>query len=708
MKRKAGVKMKSFGQRTFFSKILTVLVLITGIILLPVSLLFILGEIIYILKTTKSCNVKSVNGEFSDILLKLSTGETVVEEDWAVSDKLAQGINDRYGSSTFCFQTALRVLLTAKEKRENGAEDAAKWQVPAEYEAKIKQAFTGYRFFMKMAGRDNMVLWSENLQIQLASAEYFTALLWPDAVFSVDGKSAAEHKAHAESRIKIWLEQRWLYGFTEWNSPTYYVEDISPLSLIIDFADDEKLRTQAKIVLDLMLYDMATQQFDGIFGSTAGRCYANGRRIASIDEYEGKGSLHSYNSVGCVINEMAGDDIYKGLTSCGDIDFKPGGYNGMLHNFKYRKKDGYDIPKVLSKIAMDKNYRELKASYGLYLSELKEKGLIGQADNQIMMQWAMESFSNPETIENTLAYCRKHKLFNNGNFKELRFFNLSVLRFSGLLPAGTRLANPFSNGVAIQRANMYTYRTPFYLQATAQRYCPNTHGNQQHVWTVNFGEFAVFAANPYDTYGKGNFWLSDGVIPTVAQDRNITMSIYDTRINGLKIRKVYKYTHAHFPVNLFDSANEGKLAQGMIFGEKDGAFIALIAGNPLKFVNAEGLEDTTFIRNNLVQEGEVTWWVCESSDKSKESFVNFVARIASNKRSFSNDTLIYYSNSKSYLLANKGSFSVDNKAINLEYARYDSAYVQAKREPDTMTFAFEGSSLYLDFYNAVREQKQYS
>ncbi len=697
--------MKSFKQRSFLSKLLTILVLIIGIVLLPLSILFILCEIIYILLTTKSSKVKSVNGEFSDILLKLSTGKTVTKEDWAVSDKLAQGVNDRYGSSTFNFQTALRVLLTAKEKRENGAEDAAKWQVPAEYEAKIKQAFTGYRFFMPMAGRDNMVLWSENLQIQLASAEYLTALLWPDAIFSVDGKSASEHKAHAESRIKIWLEQRWLYGFIEWNSPTYYVEDISPLSLIIDFAEDEKLRTQAKIILDLMLYDMATGQFDGIFGSTAGRCYANGRRLSSVEDYDAKNPLHIYNSVGCVINEMAGDDIYKGLTSSGSITFRHDGYNGMLHNFKYRKKDGYDIPEVLTKIAKDKSYNELKASYGLYLSELKQKGLIGQADNQIMMQWAMESFSNPETIENTLAYCRKHRLFNNGNFKELRFFNLSVLRFSGILPVGTRLANPFSNGIVLQRANMYTYKTPYYLQATAQKYCPNTYGNQQHIWTVNVGEFAVFAANPYDTYGKRNFWLSDGVIPTAAQDKNITLSIYDTRIKGIKIRKVYKYTHAHFPVRLFDKVEEDRLSEGMIFGEKDGAYIALITGNPVKFINAEGLEDITYKRNNLIQEGEVAWWICETSDESKESFEEFINRIALNKRSFYNETLSYSSNGKSYSLKNKGGFYVDNCIVNLEYDRYDSEYVTAKRESKTVLFELEGSSLYLDFNNAVRNVK---
>jgi hypothetical protein len=673
-----------------------------GVILLPLWILIALGEAVFILLTTKNKKVKSENGNYHELLKKLATGEAVTGDDWAVTDKMVRGINDRYGSSTFDFQTALRVLLTAKEKCEKKEDDAARWQVPPAYEVKIKQAFTGYRFFMTMPCSDNGVLWSENLQILHATAEYFTALLWPEAIFPVDGKSAAEHKVHAESRIKIWLEQRWRYGFVEWNSPTYYVEDISPLCLIIDFAEDEQLREQAKIVMDLMLYDLSVGQFNGIFGSTAGRCYPNGRRLSSVEEYDGKDSLHIYNSVGCVIKEMAGDDIYKGLTNSGDIAFKPGNGNGMLHNFKYRKKDGYDIPDVFKSIANDKNYRELKASYGLNLSELKEKDLIGFHDNQIMMQWAMESFSNPETINNTIAYCRKYKLFGNGNFKELRFFNLTILRIFGLLPFIAKLANPFTNGIVLQRANLYTYRTPYYLQATAQRYCPNTHGNQQHVWTVSFGEFAVFAANPYDTYGKRNFWLSDGVIPTVAQDKNITMSIYDTRIKGLKIRRVYKYTHAHFPASLFDKVEEGKISNGLIFGAKDGAFIALIAGNPIKFINADGMEDSSSTRHNLVQKGEMTWWICETSDSGRESFEVFVARIVSNKRSFTNEILAYNSNGKSYSLANKGSFSIDNTVMNLEYDRYESEYIHVKRESDTMVFEYEGASLHLDFRNTVR------
>ncbi|MEI6578409.1 MAG: hypothetical protein WCN92_02965, partial [Eubacteriales bacterium] len=87
------------------------------------------------------------------------------------------------------------------------------------------------------------------------------------------------------------------------------------------------------------------------------------------------------------------------------------------------------------------------------------------------------------------------------------------------------------------------------------------------------------------------------------------------------------------------------------------------------------------------------------------ALVLFVARNASNKRSFNNETLSYGSNGKSYSLVNKGRFSVDKNIVNLEYDRFDSEYIYAARESETMTFEFESASLYLDFYKAVRETK---
>ena len=637
-----------------------------------------------------------VNGNFNAILEKLSLGETVTADDWAVSGRMVQGINDRFGGCTFDFQTALRVLLTHREKCENGETDAARWAIPAPHPAEIKTAFLGYRFFMTMPGADSMVLWSENLQILLAVNEYFTALLWPDAVFTADGKSAAAHFAHAQSRVEIWLRQRWLYGFAEWNSPTYYVEDISPLCLLIDFAPDDKIRERAKIILDLLLYDLAVGQQDGIFSTTAGRCYPAGRRIAEIEKINEDGTLTLYNSVGAVIEELCGEKVYAGLHGTDTIRVRKGSPNGILNNFHYRKKDGYTIPPVLQSLALERNYRVCKASHGLYLQELQEKGLIGQEDAQIMLQWAMEAFSNPQVLRNTLRYCRRHRLFGNANFRELRYCNIPLLR--GLLPPLSNRLNLFPNGIALERANTYTYRTPRYLQACAQLYRPKSHGAQQHLWCVSFGEFAVFAANPYADFGRGSHWTGDGVKPFAAQEKNVTLAVYDTRVSGVKIRKIHKYSQAHFPLALFDSVDESRLDDGMIFGEKDGAYIALLAGKPIRFAPARD----ALQKYRLVQEGAVTWWICETGSCETESFADFCARVAQNKREFDGKRLRYHSREVPYELTKTARFFVAGEERKLEYKRFDSDFAQGERESVEYTFAHGGKALHIHFEKAIR------
>ncbi len=646
-----------------------------------------------------------VNGNYNEILRKIATGEAVNESDWKITDKMVRGINERQGGCTFDFQTALRILLTHKEKRENEEKDAQEWEIPRREYEKIKSAFLSYRFFMTMPGEDSMVLWSENLQIQLAVNEYFTAYLFEGEVFSADKKKSGEHLRHAESRINIWLKQRWLYGFSEWNSPTYYVEDISPLCLIIDFFPCEKTRERAKIILDLLLYDIAVGQFRGIFSSTSGRCYPNGRKIAELDKLDGENRMSLYNSIGSIIDELVdcSDDL---LSKKNNITLKKGSPNGILGNFKYRKKDGYLVPQVIKLAASGKLAGEFKTSQGLNLYELKEKNLIGQGDAQIMQQWAMESFTNPETLKNTIKYCRKNNLFNNANFRELKYFNLPLLHSSPLLPALSKKLNLFTNGIVLERANTYTYKTKYLLQSTAQMYSPASHGAQQHIWTVNFALFAVFAANPYSRYGTGGYWTGDGVKPYAAQDRNITLALYDTRVKGVKIRKINDYTHAYFPAALFDKTDEAMLCEGMIFGEINGAFIALITKNPLEFLAEEMRVDKTDFRHNLVQKGSVTYWICETSDCENETFDCFKKRIMQNKVEFDGKALSYYSSNKKYTLSKAQTFSVDDTVQNLEYKRFESDLIVAQRESEKMYFNYAGETLLLDFNKAERKMKR--
>ena len=75
-------------------------------------------------------------------------------------------------------------------------------------------------------------------------------------------------------------------------------------------------------------------------------------------------------------------------------------HQGMDLCFIYCKK--YQFSEVLRTIGLDRRRNIVRASTGLNVSELWREGLIGQKDRQIMMQWAMEAFTNPEVIDNSL------------------------------------------------------------------------------------------------------------------------------------------------------------------------------------------------------------------------------------------------------------------------------------------------------------------
>jgi hypothetical protein len=41
--------------------------------------------------------------------------------------------------------------------------------------------------------------------------------------------------------------------------------------------------------------------------------------------------------------------------------------------------------------------------------------------------------------------------------------------------------------------------------------------------------------------------------------------------------------------------------------------------------------------------------------------------------------------------------------VDTQYARFDSPYIKAEKKAESMTFNFNGKSLFLDFYNMKRE-----
>jgi hypothetical protein len=588
--------------------------------------------------------------------------------DAAILKDVQSYVGHRFDTSDFRLQSLARIVYEHR--------DALTCE---DYET-IRDTFIEFKYWMDQPGSDSMCYWSENHQLLFAASEYLAGQYWPDEVFSNTGQTGRDHQALARERILIWLEQRWLYGFTEWYSNTYYVEDIAPLANLIDFADDEEIVVKARIILDLLLYDLATQSYRGRFVSSSGRMYAKGKRFPEK------------NSMRAVTDSIWGADRWGG---------EPGRRTGMDLNFIYI--NNYQVPPVIKAIGAD-DQRDvvIKASTGLDLDELAAEGLIGLEDRQIMMQLAMEAFSNELVIDNTLAYIQRHQMLSNEFLHDFSTFNLTILTKTGLLPLISRWLNPVTNGTAIQRANTYTLKTPDYMLASAQAYHPGTYGDQHHLWNALLSrDVSVFTTHPAKPLsdagalsGSPGYWVGSGRLPHVVQDLNVVLNIYQIpEEKGFMEKSIQDYTHAHFPQERLDEVRlDGRYAFGRV-GQTYGAFIAR---NPLHY--GEGTTD------DLIQPGRDTYWVFEAGSRSVDGdFEDFMARIKSNPVSYEGGVLTYQSGERLLELRYQGDFQIDGIVQDLEYPRFDSPYAQVQRKPDSITIRYQGESLFLDFYNGRRE-----
>lgn len=544
--------------------------------------------------------------------------------------------------------------------------------------AKIHAAIFNLRYWMDQPGEDGHCYWSENHQILYASAEYLAGQKFPTQVFTRDGRTGREHMTEARRRVLTWLDQRWQHGFAEWYSNVYYVEDVAPLCNLIDFASDEEIATKSKIILDLLLYDVATQSLRGTFLSTMGRAYHN--------------------------NRMSGE---KGNSMRGIIqniwDFGLPVPDGRRMDGLFLFRENYRVPAVIEAIGRDTQPAVIRASQGLDLAEFPAAQAGGDEDARIMLQWGAEAFTNPEVIDDTLRYVEKNRMFSNSFLHELRTLDFFLIRRTGLAPVVTRALDPWSNATVLQRANTYTYRTPSFLLASAQHYHPGTLNDQHHIWSATLSnQLSIFTAHP-PLLRKGetpedntkNYWVGPGRVPDAAQHENVLLAIY--RIpsrTSLGEKGPNLFTHAYFPKEKFERVIE---RGSKIFGRHGDSYAALIGGAPLAYRAGSTID--------LMQDGRETFWICELGSKERDGdFDAFVRRVEQNAVSYRDSRLTYQTGGRDLQLDYGKDFRVNGAVQDAAFARHDSPYARTPRRASTMTIEFAGKRLFLDFAHAIRRE----
>lgn len=198
---------------------------------------------------------------FSEIA-KMELGQWTKVDTAVIQETLAM-VNSRADCSDFYLVGLLG--MAGRYSQEEG--------FPQDLLDPLQTCFLNFRYWMDEPGSDAMCFWSENHQILFHTCEILAGQLLPDEHFSNAGLTGAEHQSKGEGMALTWLRKRAAGGFREWDSNTYFEEDVLALSHLADLAENDDVRELAAVVLDKLLLSLAVNSFNGVFGSTHGRTY---------------------------------------------------------------------------------------------------------------------------------------------------------------------------------------------------------------------------------------------------------------------------------------------------------------------------------------------------------------------------------------------------------------------------------------------------
>ena len=194
---------------------------------------------------------------------------------------------------------------------------------------------------------------------------------------------------------------------------------------------------------------------------------------------------------------------------------------------------------------------------------------------------------------------------------------------------------------------------------------------------------------------------------------------------------IVEYTHAYFPVGLFDEVNLDYLNQGYIFGRKGDSYVMMCAKSDedavLMFKNdmsgvteqelaedrddiktsvKELIEASGDFRYDLIFEGGNTHaWITELSSAEQDgSFESFVQRVVSNEVQFEEMTVNYVSNGAYFEVCYDEYFKLNGDVVDTEYARFESVYGIVDRKSGVMNFSFNGKTLTLNYKEGTRAE----
>jgi hypothetical protein len=261
----------------------------------------------------------------------------------------------------------------------------------------------------KMDPGADMTYWSENHRLLFGTAEYLAGQYWPDDQFvsarqhrkeGPDGPprqgdvTGAVHRDRGRRRVLRWLDERLRLGFSEWNAPGYYVEDVVPLVNLVDFALDELVQEKAAMVLDLLVLDLAIHQAGGAFAGSAGRAY--------------------FENKSCSWEQSIGDSVEVLFGNRGHFVERSNAAIFLATSPAYR------APDALIAIGSDQPSRfTSRARISINFDESEQHGVGFSSPDDMEFWWSRGAYATKQTILGSRKVAEDHGLVDTPPFKDV-------------------------------------------------------------------------------------------------------------------------------------------------------------------------------------------------------------------------------------------------------------------------------------------------
>jgi hypothetical protein len=523
------------------------------------------------------------------------------------------------------------------------------------FRTKLRETILSFKYWPDEPGVDSMCYWTENHHILFSTCELLAGQLYPDEVFDNSGHTGREKQARASRRIQKWLELRFKAGLSEWLSNVYYDEDFPALLNLLDFSDDREMAIRASAVIDLMCLDMAANSYRGLFSCTHGRTYTK-EKLNPYQESTADTAKLLFG-LGCFANEDNMSAVFFALSP------------------------NYHLPQVIFDVATDGQREEWinRQRVSIKFSEAARWGYGDKSLESAMGLLSYGGYVDPHTINHMVLMLDAFNWWDNKFFLEFAPVKRAMQIGSriGLTNLVAWLLRKDMSRNNMDEVNLYTYRTPEYMLSTAQDYRKSYGGDQHHIWQATLDDEAVcFTTHPggYGLQAPDAYWHGNGFMPRALQHRNVAVILYKTpRTPNVVLAQTLEFTHAFFPSERFDRVVE---KNGWLFGEKNGAYIALYSGNGYHWQ-----EQGEYSGQEVIAQGRNNAWIVEMGrEATAGSFDQFIDKVASAKLSVRFLRVKYQSPSLGQVEAGwSGPMRVEGEEVETgDYPRYDNPACQAE------------------------------